>query len=111
MDLEYEAPDGCWYESPQDYLWVGVLGGCGCGSGNLPERAYEVLNNFGKPHMAEDRFRVYDDPANEVIAHWLDSKGLIEHGGSVGGSWLTKKGQELLELINTATQPSNKSKE
>lgn len=108
MNFEYEAPDGCWYESPAGYLWIGILGGCGCGSGDLPDLALEVLENFGKEHLDKDRFSVYDKPEYEVLAHWLDNKELIEHGGSVGGSWLTYKGKELLELLKS-TQSKDSS--
>lgn len=107
MDItEYEAPDGCHYKSPSEYLWIAILGGCGCGSGDLPYRAAEVLRNFGREHLSKERWSVYDDAANEVLAHWLDSKGLIEHGGSVNGSWLTDKGEELLHIINSAPKES-----
>ena len=99
MNPTYEAPDGCWYDSPAEYIWIGILGGCGCGSGDLPDRAVEVLKNFGREHLSKERWSVYDDPTNEVLAHWLDSKELIEHGGSIGGSWLTDKGKELLKLV------------
>lgn len=101
MDSGYEAPDGCWYESPAEYLWIGILGGCGCGSSDLPNIAVEVLRNFGREHMSKNRFSVYDKSEYEVIAHWLDSKELIEHGSSVNGSWLTEKGKELLKIIDT----------
>lgn len=107
MDLEYEAPDGLWYGSPEEYLWIGILGGCGCGSGDLPEQAYEVLKNFGREHLSKERFSVYDKPEHEVIAHWLDNKELIEHGGSIGGSWLTDRGRELLKVIESAKSGRN----
>lgn len=97
FDLEV---DGVSYEGASGYLWIGVLGGCGCGSADqLAEKAVAVLKNFELKPMDPNRFNVSEDIANELLAHWLDNKGLLEHGGSVGGSWLTDKGKEVLKLI------------
>lgn len=32
--------------------------------------------------------------------YFLDSKGLLEHGGNCSGSWLTEKGQQVLDALN-----------
>jgi len=34
------------------------------------------------------------------ILYWLDLNKYTEHGGSVGGSWLTEEGYELLKDLN-----------
>ena len=34
-----------------------------------------------------------------AVLYWLDGSGLIEHGGSVSGSWLTLKGKHYLSLM------------
>jgi len=34
--------------------------------------------------------------AAEFIAHFLDQRGLTEHGGSVYGSWLTEDGYDFI---------------
>lgn len=34
-----------------------------------------------------------------AVLYWLDGSGMIEHGGSVGGSWLTAKGKHYLSLL------------
>lgn len=31
--------------------------------------------------------------------YFLDSKGLLEHGGNCSGSWLTEKGDEVLDAL------------
>jgi hypothetical protein len=40
-----------------------------------------------------------DDGVYYAFLYWLDSAGVLEHGGSVGGSWLTRKGFHYLELM------------
>lgn len=44
---------------------------------------------------------MYDDKnrSKEIIAHWLDSKNLIEHGSSIQGSWLNENGKKLYETL------------
>lgn len=99
-----EYPDGCHYDTPEEYLWTGVLGGCGCGSSDyFAELSYKLLKEFSLSGADWDKrtLKVYDNEALEIIAHWMDAKGLIEHGTSIGGSWLTEKGKELLDLIDT----------
>ena len=34
-----------------------------------------------------------------AVLYWLDGSGLLEHGGSVGGSWLALKGKHYLGLM------------
>lgn len=71
---------------------------CGCG---LPESAWEIvlrlLGYFGTPHEDRnlDEFRDEDYLAAYVIDHC----GLIEHGTSIGGSWLTDDGKEALRFL------------
>jgi hypothetical protein len=85
--------NGVSWDSPKDWLFMGVLGGCGCGSSDeLAQLAMNVLDNYALPHD-ERTLRVYDDMTLEVLAHWIDSKGLIEHGSSIGGSWLSPLGK------------------
>jgi len=35
----------------------------------------------------------------QIALYWLTSCGLLEHGGGVGGSWLTPKGEAVLAAI------------
>lgn len=92
--------DECSYDNKVDFFWFHVLGGCGCGSSDeLSEIAWDVFLNFSKDH--ESRASLYDDPAREIVGHWIDSLGLIEHGSGISGSWLTDEGKELLDAINS----------
>jgi len=90
---------GVSWESPKSWLWTGILGGCGCGnSDDFGDLAWNVLDLFSQEIM-ERKWSVYDDPKYEIIAHWLDSKGLLEHGGSVAGSWLSELGEKVHKNI------------
>lgn len=97
----YIDQDGCSWSSPNDWLWSGILGGCGCGSSEeFGELTFKVLEFFSIPIMERTRY-IYDTPIEEVIAHWLTDKGIIEHGTSIGGSWLTEKGEEVYKSIKS----------
>lgn len=89
----------CYYESPAYFLWFYILNGCGCGSSdNLMELAWQVFVDFAEDRE-EEKLGLYDKPEREILAHWLDSKGLIEHGTSIRWSWLTEDGKELLRQL------------
>jgi hypothetical protein len=105
----YEAPNGVWYDSPEQYMFLDILGGCGCGlSDEIAERAFQVLNYFSMDHKDRTNSLFSDDNdealSNEILAHWLDSKELIEHGSSIYGSWLTKKGEDLLNTLKSVKE-------
>lgn len=108
------GPDGGHYSNEHQACHYGLLHLCGCGS---PEDAY----NFCRDALAcFDRRGCHDEPptrewiyaedaltelinkspkqAAHVIAHLLTHLGLIEHGGSVGGSWLTDDGERIVDL-------------
>lgn len=97
-EFDFIDQDGASYNSPQEWLWS-LLGGCGCGSSDyFAEKSVKVLKHFATEHMKRD-WDIYEDEAAEVIAHWMDSKGWIEHGTSIGGSWLSDEGKEIYEVI------------
>lgn len=85
------------------------FGFCGCGS---PESAAEYLlaglaalkarSDSDWSDAAQDEcnkfFPEYGRKAPEVFSlYLLDKAELIEHGGSISGSWLTEKGIEFLK--------------
>jgi len=95
----YEDQLGVNYESPTEWLWIGIMGGCGCGDAkDLADKALDVLRYFATPH-SQRLLSIYDTPSKEVIAHWMSSLDMIEHGTGIGGGWLTPKGNEILEEI------------
>lgn len=88
-------------QQKHDIFWFCVLGGCGCGtSDELAHDAWFLFNAFhDRSHM---RGAINDTPELEVMAHWMDSLGLIEHGGSIIWSWTTDLGDEVWGIINGA---------
>lgn len=106
-----KGPDGCDYANEHQVNHYARLKLCGCG---CPEEAYnfcrEVLKCFdrrgalkgGEWIDAEDAVTklIISDPATaaHVVSHLLTHLDLLEHGGSVGGSWLTDEGEKIVDL-------------
>lgn len=77
------------------------LGFCGCGQ---PEEALKlVLTLLRLAPFYDSRPEIealLPDPGVQMIVlYTLDHAELIEHGGGVGGSWLTDKGERFLALL------------
>ena len=103
----YIDQDGVYYDEPEEWLWYGILGGCGCGSANsFSLDAFKLLTLFATPHEQRG-WSIWDDRFYELLAHWLDSCELIEHGTNIAGSWLTDKGKQVYEAINRIKEASD----
>lgn len=107
------GPDGGHYETAHKVYHFGVLGMCGCGN---PEEAYNLVRDV---LAACDRRGCHDNPPTRawvnieseiekliltkpeltahVLLHFLTKCDVIEHGGSVGGSWLTAMGERIVD--------------
>jgi hypothetical protein len=71
---------------------------CGCGA---PEDAAETLRQLlalHPLHSNREAFdaRVPDDGLQYLLLYTLSHFDLTEHGGSVGGAWLSDKGKSVL---------------
>lgn len=105
------GPNGCHYEEHEkpNAMYFDQLGLCGCGR---PECIHKLIVDCA---MMFDRdknrwdgeagvkgiekiVKERPDYVAEFIAHFLDQKDLIEHGGSVYGSWLTERGKQFIEI-------------
>lgn len=79
-------------------LFYGNLGLCGCG---CPEDAFKLIGDLlALMPLYDDQRWVKADAligspgaAHIVLSHLEENGGLIEHGSSIGGSWLTDKGR------------------
>ena len=91
------------------FFYYEKLKWCGCGR---PEDALEAVRKLLKCHEnfddREERFKqnfgegvksVYDNELLLCLAYTLDAAGLTEHGGGIGGAWLTDEGEMLLWLL------------
>ena len=104
------GPDECHYANVHQAMHYGLLHLCGCGA---PEDAFNLCQKMlacfdrrasrrsGEWINAEKTLTelIYGDAATaaHVLAHLLTHLDLLEHGGSVGGSWLTTKGETVVD--------------
>ena len=86
---------------------------CECGN---PDDAYDALKEALDAHNCVgeitdkswakrcEKAKAWEEKLGEKPAHllryFIDAAGLLEHGGSVGGSWLSEDGKLLLEFFN-----------
>lgn len=98
-DHDWKDQSGCSWSSPTSWFFIDILGGCGCGLTESEERAVALLENFAAEHADRKDFKW--DVGYEILAHWFDSHNLIEHGSGITGSWLTDKGREIYEVIQS----------
>lgn len=89
---------GVSWGSRWEWLFVGVLGGCGCGlSESIAGDVVVLLVELAKPH--EERSEEIQTKYYEALGHWIAAKGLTEHGTSIGGAWLTEDGEAVLRFM------------
>jgi hypothetical protein len=94
---------------------------CLCGQPDKAlQRLLDLLRHFEKQEPVETKRLPFDHPdavafraakeaaltawlpdegAQHLLFYWIDHLHLIEHGGSVGASWLTKEGETLLKML------------
>ena len=90
--------EGCSYPSYESYVITGLLGLCGCFDDDLGNDIMTILRQFAatKGHISIDDIKIDGhEQYRELILHDLTRVDLLEHGGNVGGSWLTDKGREV----------------
>ena len=74
---------------------------CGCGQ---PEEATASLLRLLQLHPIYTHQREFDELVSSagmqyLLLYMVDTMGLTEHGGSVGGAWLTDRGEALMERL------------
>ena len=94
-------------------IYYNKLGMCGCGT---PEEVKHFLFSLLENHrqykddeithevMSENRKKIIKtvdaDIIFEIIFHVFDNVGLLEHGGSIYGSWFTEEGINFFKLLS-----------
>lgn len=75
---------------------VDELGICGCGRPNETyELIHHIMKEISKNYVRTDQTAYYD-----FIIYQLNRMEFLEHGTSIYGSWVTKKGRKLIEALN-----------
>lgn len=74
---------------------------CGCGS---PEEASRALLQLLRLHPLFEHYGELHDWIGDIgpeylLLYMLDRFELTEHGGSVGGAWLTEKGEAVRDAL------------
>lgn len=74
---------------------------CSCGS---PEDVWETILTILNMLNSGNRKKLYDTSdyqsgLTQIALYAMENAGLVEHGGSVFGSWPTKLGEEVIELL------------
>jgi hypothetical protein len=77
-----------WYDFI-DYVTYEVLGFCGCGDSAVKEDALGLIRDNAEVIKMPDG---WDAKYFDLMMHLFDGRGITEHGTSVMGSWLNKKG-------------------
>ena len=77
---------------------------CGCGDPGaaimLIRRVLELHDDDDFPRLT--RNLISDDGMRMLILGSLDDAGLLEHGGTIDGSWLTEDGRRFLTVMRGA---------
>lgn len=83
------------------------LGLCGCG---YPQAAYDLVRDLLGliPFYEDERWKAAEaltgniPGAHHIVLGAMERAGLIEHGSSQTGAWLTEKGRWCLAAMRTA---------
>lgn len=103
---------GPWTEDQARHLYAlfyDEIGLCGCGQPGAAVDLIRRLLNLA-PFYEHPAEMIAEFDGNAGIEHLvlsvLDHVGLTEHGGSIGGSWLTDKGRAVQQLLSLGTADS-----
>lgn len=91
----YAGPQGFYYEFLENAIWGGVFGFCCCGDVSKGLKVIKECLEAVESGEAknENDFRFY------VLFYVLDKLELTHHGFSICGSWLSKKGKDVLTVL------------
>lgn len=99
----YEDKDGCFWNTEEDYIYIGVLPSCGCGE---PEKIGKYAKDMFIKHVKqtdeENGEKIWKNNSYENLPlmfflSWADREKYIEHGSTIRCSWMTEKGEKLLK--------------
>jgi hypothetical protein len=118
---QYTSADGCvaQFETAEALIAEGLFEWCGCGQPwaaldyvrlrleDIAEEGPEHVRELNSPEWhafwekrSERRTKLFPLPGSDYFFwYWADDLGLTEHGGGVGGAWMTDYGREVLGLL------------
>jgi hypothetical protein len=85
-------PDG----EPWSMLVQHEAGWCACGD---EDQVDWMMQRYLRMLADDRRPEAYEEDVPTLMAYIADSLGWTEHGGSVGGAWLTDDGREALSNL------------
>jgi hypothetical protein len=81
---------------------------CGCGDPEAAARALLAILDlhplYGHHKDFWEGLFGHDGGMGYLVLYFIDSLGLTEHGGSIGGAWLTAKGEALRDALRREQQ-------
>lgn len=89
------SKDGSYFNGLRD-LALGELGLCGCSADSVTyvTGLLRELDTAPPPY--------WSDGSREFFLNVMDGLGVVDHGTSIRGSWLTPRGHALLVLLEDA---------
>lgn len=86
-------------DEEHELFWYCILRGCGCGS--VEDMSRDAWMVFCAYHDRDDVFRkrIHEDAGLEILANWMYSLDLIEHGASIPTGWTTALGDKVWDII------------
>jgi len=86
------------------HLFMDEIDICGCGQ---PEQAVELVRQilnlaplYNNENWKKAEQLIGSAGAFHIVLSVLDNARLMEHGGGIGGSWLTEKGEAVRDALN-----------
>lgn len=95
----WETEDECLATDLAGYCCA-LIGICSCGSPVEYLREVErILGQIERNKAGDPNEWVFPSRADELVMQFLDSRGILEHGSSIVGAWISDDGRRVLELI------------
>lgn len=90
MSVQFFAPN-------EKVKLIDELSICGCGN---PKMVYRLIHVVMK-EILESSVKVTDHVGYyDYMIYQLNEQGFLEHGSSIYGSWVTEKGEKLIEALD-----------
>lgn len=91
MSVQFFAPN-------EKVELIDELNICGCGNPNM---VYRLIHVVMKDILKFSSVKVDDYVGYyDYMIYQLNEQGFLEHGSSIYGSWVTEKGEKLIEALD-----------